>query len=138
MRIMIDSNVIVSAVLFPESKLGQLIRNIETKHNLILCSYSLKEIEKVFTIKFRGQWNKMENFINSLNYECVETGSASVYQNVNIRDENDLPILISFLSSGADLLVTGDNDFFTPELEKYNIIRPNEYFNLFMKEIIDE
>ncbi len=132
MRIMIDSNVLVSAVLFPESKLGKIVKNIEFEHTLVICSYSLREVQHVFKKKFLSEWNEMNTYIHSLRYELFETLNSDIKYYEDIRDASDLPILISFIESGAGMFITGDMDFFTPELSKYNICTPEYYYRNYM------
>jgi predicted nucleic acid-binding protein len=45
MRILVDTNVIISAGLFPESYVGKALKHIIKNHNLILCQYTLDELK---------------------------------------------------------------------------------------------
>ena len=135
MRIMIDTNIIVSAVLLPHSKTRIIMNDIMKNHIVIISSYVLAELNRVFQKKFIKFKIELNKFLLSNEFEFFH---ISLSKNLNdipyIRDKKDYPILVSFIKSEADLLVTGDNDYFTPELEKYNIIKPNDYFNLYMNE----
>ena len=46
MRIFLDSNVIISAGLFPESRVGKALAHIVNNHELILSQYTLEEMKK--------------------------------------------------------------------------------------------
>ena len=69
-------------------------------------------------------------FLSKLSFELVYTpadiNSASY---PNIRDKEDLPILVSALLSDVDILITGDKDFFELEIDKPEIISPRDYLD---------
>jgi len=44
MRIMTDTNVIISAILFPESQITKVINNVTENHTLVLCSHIVEEL----------------------------------------------------------------------------------------------
>lgn len=51
MRIMIDTNVLLSALVFRSTKIAGLIEDIADKHTLVLCSYVIEEANAVITRK---------------------------------------------------------------------------------------
>ena len=53
MRIMIDSNILISAALYPDSVLNIIIDYIEKRHEMIICDYVLAEMKNVFIKSFR-------------------------------------------------------------------------------------
>lgn len=131
---MIDSNIIVSAVLFPESIVASILGDIESRHELVISSYCLMEVRRVFIRKFSDKLRSLDLFLNSTDFEVHETFGSHTIKKVQIRDVSDLPVLISFIESEADLLVSGDNDFYSTELSCYNIVSPKEYLIKFMKD----
>lgn len=134
MRIMIDSNIIVSAVLFPESIIASILGDIKSRHELVISSYCLMEVRRVFIRKFSDKLRSLDLFLNSTDFKIHETFGSHTIKKVQIRDASDLPVLISFIESEADLLVSGDNDFYSAELSCYNIVSPKEYLIKFMKD----
>ena len=52
MRVFVDSNVLISAVISDKSISSQLLKVIVEKHHLIICSYSITEVSKVLDRKF--------------------------------------------------------------------------------------
>jgi|GEM_PF-6275451 len=52
MRIMLDTNVLVSSVLFPNSKTSLAVSLASQKHTLLVCTYVLDEVQSVFARKF--------------------------------------------------------------------------------------
>ncbi|MFZ7103756.1 MAG: PIN domain-containing protein [Peptococcaceae bacterium] len=51
MRIMIDTNVLLSALVFKSAKMADLLEYIAGKHTLLLCSYIIEEANAVITRK---------------------------------------------------------------------------------------
>lgn len=46
MRIMLDTNVLISALLFPGTKMDAMMNYIFTNHQLVLSSYVVDELKK--------------------------------------------------------------------------------------------
>jgi len=68
---MIDTNVLVSASLFPKSRLGQAIRPISDKHTIILCTTIIDELHDVYSRKFPDKLLALETFLKEFNM-CIE------------------------------------------------------------------
>jgi hypothetical protein len=66
---MVDSNIIVSAGLFPESNVGKVLTHVVNNHKLVLCKYTIDEIKKVFKNKFPDRMEFLNKFIGELRYE---------------------------------------------------------------------
>ena len=104
-------------------------------HDLLISSYSLKECENVFKRKFPTKKDLLNNFINEIQFQLVETPSNIDYTKYpSMRDSNDLPILVSAIISDSDILITGDKDFEDISIKKPLIFTPNQYFDLIKKE----
>lgn len=128
MRIMIDTNVLISSILFPNSSLSLLIWDVTGKHELILCSHIIDEIHVVFERKFRDKTKYLEDFLSELTYELIYTPKEFNRKKYpNIRDEKDLPILVSAIIGNIDIFITGDKDFQNLDLELPEILTPQEY-----------
>lgn len=56
----------------------------------------------------------------------------SIFDIPYIRDSDDLPILVSALIAEPDMLVTGDQDFFTAEIREYLVVySPTDFLRNF-------
>ena len=49
---------------------------------------------------------------------------------LNVRDDNDKPVLRAALQSGSDILITGDKDFLDSEIKIPKIMRAADFYNL--------
>lgn len=63
MRIMLDTNVLISALLFPGVKMDAMMNYIFTHHQLVLSSYVVDELKRVVKRKFPGKGYKDSNGI---------------------------------------------------------------------------
>ncbi len=128
MRIMLDTNVIVSAILFPNSLPCTLIKSILSRHEIVLCTHIIEELYEIFERKFKQKTKALETFLSELAYELVYTPQNIDKDNYPIiRDEKDLPILVSAIIGIADVIITGDKDFLEADVE-YPIIMTTREF----------
>ena len=130
MRIMIDTNVLISAILFPKSQITKVIQRVTEVHTLVLCSHIIEELHEIFKRKFREKSHLLDKFLSKVAIELVYTPADINFADYpDIRDKGDLPILVSALLSDVDILITGDKDFFTVEIDKPEIITPRDYLD---------
>jgi len=126
---MIDTNIIISAILFPDSLPSRFVEEVTSKHSIVLCSHIIDELHRVFNKKFKDKLLYLEKFLSKFSFELVYTPQdIEVDKYPNIRDVADLPILVSAIIEDVDVIVTGDKDFFDVEIEKPEIITVKEYF----------
>ena len=134
MQIMIDTNIVVSAVLYPESRLRTIVEYVVNNHTLVISAYSLEEIHRLFRSKFKTYENEVNEFFSRTEIQIFDTPRTIDSRTKNkIRDHKDIPVLESFILSDSSILITGDNDFFTPELVEYKILRPSEFYEQYLK-----
>ena len=101
MRVFVDTNVVISAMLFPNGKVAKVFSHLLEKHTVIISSYTKEECKEVFEKKYP-----------------------------KIRDIKDLPVLVSAILSDSDILLTGDKDFEEVKIDKPLIFTPAKYFEL--------
>ncbi|MDH7526525.1 MAG: PIN domain nuclease, partial [Peptococcaceae bacterium] len=71
-------------------------------------------------------------FLSKLSYELVYTPIDIQEEGIPpIRDKWDLPILISAVMAEIDIIITGDKDFQSVEIEKPIILTPREFFDIY-------
>lgn len=135
MKIFVDTNVLISSILFSKGKVSYVFSYIMEMHDLLISSYSLKECENVFIRKFPTKKDLLNNFINEIQFQLVETPSNIDYTKYpSMRDCNDLPVLVSAIISDSDIIITGDKDFEDISIKKPLIFAPNQYYDLIKKE----
>lgn len=128
MRIMLDTNILISVIIFNSNKLKELLVNICDNHTLILSSYIIEELEDVVNRKFPSKKASLSKFLYQLPYELNYTPLDVIKDlEIEIRDPKDLPILNSAIVSDVDIFITGDKDFENVQIEKPVIMTAIEF-----------
>lgn len=125
MRIMIDTNVIISAALFPNGKAAQAFyKAMMPPYHPIVCDYIVDELHRKFREKFPEKLTELEAFLfQALSYiEVVETPENAIEAERKVRDVKDRPILRAALNAHADLFLTGDKDFLESSITDPRVI----------------
>lgn len=131
MRVFVDTNIVISALLFPNGKTAKVFSHLLRKHTVIISSYTREECKEVFEKKFPTKMKQLEIFFNGINFEEFATPDKIDRQKYpNMRDVKDLPILASAILSDSDILLTGDKDFADVKIDKPLIFTPTRYFEL--------
>ncbi len=126
MRIMLDTNVVISAALFPNSKTALAVLKAMREHTLLVCTYVIAEAQDVFARKFPNKTANLDAFLSKTAYELCYTPRVSA-ATPEMRDEDDRPILQSAIDAEADMILTGDNDFHALDIERPMIVTPADY-----------
>ncbi len=131
MRFLVDTNIFISAALFPGGKVAYVLSHILESHSIVIASYSLSECRTVFDRKFPDKKPVLAAFLEETEFELYETPAKIANTDFPyIRDEKDLPILASAILGEVDILLTGDKDFQNIPLKEPLIFTPSEYFDL--------
>ncbi|MGL4483814.1 MAG: putative toxin-antitoxin system toxin component, PIN family [Anaerovoracaceae bacterium] len=132
MRVMLDTNVIISALLFPSPIMDSIISNVTSKNNLVLSKNITEEFLRVSREKFPSKYLAVKKLLSELVFEEYEIPLDAVMPNVDIRDETDYPIIAAAILSDVDVFVTGDKDFEDLDLERPEILKPLEYIRKYL------
>lgn len=133
MRIMIDTNVLISAVLFPSKKISSVIEYIAEKHTLVLCSYIIDEFNEVVERKFPSKKKQADKMLSHMMFELVYTPQILDKNLFQIRDAADYPVLYTAIAEGVDILITGDKDFSSTDVEAPKILTPTAFIEEYMQ-----
>ena len=128
MKILVDTNVLISTALFPNSFAAKTFDMIiKDPSEIIICDYELDEMRTVFNRKFQSKLPALDSFIANLvgtiNIVKVPEGTSKY----DIRDVNDEPILRTALYYDVDMILTGDKDFAAVVMEKPEVVTPKEF-----------
>jgi len=108
MRILIDTNILLSAMWFKNSRVARTLLYVADNHELILCDRNIAEMRDVIKRKTPDILADAEVFLAELSYELIP--SVEEAQKL-IRDPKDQPILNAAIVGGIDVILTGDKDF---------------------------
>jgi len=132
MKCMMDTNILVSAALFPKSVSAKAyMKAVVPPHRSVVCDYSMEELRRVFNKKFPHRIQDHDRFVSmmSLSVEIVFTPPKEECDESEnqIRDENDRPILRAAIAAKVDALITGDKDFLEAKIDKLKILSAAEF-----------
>lgn len=114
MKILVDTNILISAILFPGSKPARALLHASGCHEMVLCDRNISELREVLKRKAPRVLPDAEVLLAELSYELIpsiDNGSKL------IRDAKDQPILNAAIVAGVDVILTGDKDFLCLEME---------------------
>ena len=129
MRVMVDTNILISALIFPGQRTEALLCKIVTDYRLVLSSYVIDELFDVIRRKFQGKADAVDLLLTQLPYELVYAPQHPQPGLFAIRDENDYPVLYSAMVEDVDVFVTGDKDFADINLERPEILTPAQFLD---------
>ncbi|MGI5123713.1 putative toxin-antitoxin system toxin component, PIN family [Treponema socranskii] len=133
MRIMLDTNVLISMIFFPSNSFFQLMKIISEAHTLVLSSFVIDELFFIAEKKFPTKKDALDLFLSRLSYEFVYTPHKMRPNVFRIRDINDYPVLYTAVIENVDILITGDNDFIEVAVERPVIMTPREFLQRYGK-----
>lgn len=133
MRIILDTNILISMLLFPNEQFRKLLDYITRNHKLVLSSFIIDELTAVVARKFPKKRYAVDSFLSDLSYELVYTPRHMPGNLFDIRDINDYPVLYTAIIENIDIFITGDKDFLDVEIEMPEIMMPGEFLEKVIK-----
>ena len=114
MRILVDTNILISALLFPRSKPAKALLYAAEHHEIVLCDRNLYELRDVLNRKAPNALPDAEVLLAELSYELIP---AAYHAEKLIRDAKDQPILNAAIVADVDIILTGDKDFLSLDMD---------------------
>ena len=119
MKILIDTNVLVSAALNPNGVPAAAYKKVASYPNRgMICEQNLDELKRIFQQKFPRKLAALEAFLATARttLELMSVPKEEMALEAAIRDIDDRPILRAAVKAGADILLTGDKDFLSSDI----------------------
>ncbi|MGL6197770.1 MAG: PIN domain-containing protein [Lachnospiraceae bacterium] len=100
MKILVDTNILISALLFPRSKPAKALLYTSEHHCMVLCDRNIYELHDVLKRKAPQSLPDAEILLAELSYELIP---ATFHAEKLIRDAKDQPILnAAIFAEGAE------------------------------------
>ena len=131
MKIVLDTNVLVSALLKSRSKPARILRLvIQGNIEIIINEYILAEyLEVLKRPKFDLDMDSVQTIIDSIRLKGIK--AAAIPASFQLPDSSDEPFLEAALAAGADVLITGNKRHFPEKATKgQKIVNPDEFLSL--------
>ena len=130
MRVLIDTNILISAALNPNgTPYRAFLKAVTYPNKGIICDQNIEELQRIFNRKFPMKISLLERFLTIalLAMEVVPIPMEEIEEENYIRDVADRPILRAALNAKADILLTGDKDFLESGIKKPKIMTATEF-----------
>lgn len=130
MRILIDTNVLISAILNPKGTPFQAyLKAVSFPNHALICDQNIEELRRIFNKKFPKRIDALNRFLSIalLSIEIVQIPTDETDSESLIRDTADRPILRAAIIANADILLTGDKDFLESGIDHPQILTPAQF-----------
>lgn len=130
MRVLIDTNVLISAALSANGVPYQAyVKAVTYPNHGLICEQNVDEMKRIFNKKFPNRLAALDRFLSIalLTMELVPIPTDEDIAELQIRDVKDRPILRAAMEAEADVLLTGDKDFLESGLKRPAIMTPSEF-----------
>ena len=129
LRVVLDTNVLVSGLAYPQSVPGRIVSAWKQGAlGVVLSRYILDEMVRVLPKLSHNKRSEAEirDLADSYLFtaEIVEPGGE---EEVELRDQADRPVLGTLLAAQADDLITGDKDLLALA-GRYSIVTPAAFW----------
>ncbi len=132
MKILIDTNILISAALSPNgTPFKAYVKAVSYPNNGIICEQNIDELRRIFNRKFPNKLKALEEFLalSLPALEIVPTPETEVDSESKIRDTMDRPILRAAINAKADIILTGDKDFLESGITNPKILTASYFLN---------
>ena len=101
MRVLIDTNILFSALLFPGSKPAAALLHVADHHEMVLCDRNIAEIRDILQRKAPKYLPDAEVLLAEMSYELI-----------------------------LDIILTGDKDFLSLDMDHPKCMTASEYLEM--------
>ncbi|WP_343246997.1 putative toxin-antitoxin system toxin component, PIN family [Diplocloster hominis] len=133
MRILIDTNILISAALNGNgTPYRAYLKAVTFPNHAIVCDQNIDELRRIFNRKFPNKIPLLERFL-SLALTVLEVVPTPVFAEdaeVLIRDSKDRPILRAAIDANVDILLTGDKDFLESGVKHPRMLTAAQFLEL--------
>ena len=139
MRLVLDTNVLVSGLLYPGGPPSRLVKAWRAgAFDLVISDFVIDELTRIWAhlaSRLNASPNDLADFIDTIGVraELLRIDAAMLAQasTAGLRDPDDLPVLALLIGSGADYLITGDKDLLALA-GAYPILSPADFVDRFV------
>ena len=133
MRVLIDTNILLSAAYLPGSVPDQAYKKaVSLPYKGLVCEQSIEEMHRIFNKKFPDKMSALAKFLDTACglIEVVIMPHEPYPDEGKIRDKKDRPILRAAINAGADIILTGDKDFTESSVKRPMILTAAQFLDM--------
>jgi putative PIN family toxin of toxin-antitoxin system len=106
MRVLLDTNVIVSAVT-TRGLCADVFRVVLSEHDLVTCSMVLREVRRILRNKFAVPEEVISEYLELISQDAIVVEPKDL-PGIRIKDKDDVEIVAAAVAGKVQVLVTGD------------------------------
>ena len=127
MRVLLDTNVIVSAVT-TRGLCADVFRAVLAAHELVTCAKVLQEVRRILGIKFDVPEQLIAEYLELIGQDAIVAEPEDL-PDLPIQDRDDVAIVAAAIAAKAEVLVTGDHELQSlKNLGKVRILSPRAFW----------
>ncbi len=127
MRVMLDTNILISTFIFKSKKMNELIYKLSKEHEIVICSYTVEKLKGLVKTKFNVKQADLDDFLMNFPFDLVYSPANVENKLFDIRDNDDYIILNTAIIEDVDIFITGDKDFDDVDIEKPEIMNASQF-----------
>ena len=131
--VLIDTNILFSALIFENSVPYKVLKHILKNNHAAFCEPVIREIFAIIQRKAPKYQIYIEDFFKNEQYIFLSSKKYNQPIKTNIRDIKDQAILNIAINANVDIILTGDKDFLSLNINKPQIMTARDYFEKFME-----
>ena len=108
MRVLLDTNVLVSAVT-TRGLCADVFRAVLAAHELVTCAQVIQEIRSILGIKFDVLEQLIAEYLELIGQDAIAAEFEGL-PDLPIQDRDDAAIVAAAIGARAEVLVTGDHE----------------------------
>jgi putative PIN family toxin of toxin-antitoxin system len=127
MRVLLDTNVIVSAVT-TRGLCADVFRAVLAAHELVTCPKVLQEVRRILSMKFGVPEPLIAEYLELIGQDAIVAEPEDL-PDLPIQDQDDAEIVAAAIGARAEVLVTGDLELQGfKNIGKVRIISPRAFW----------
>lgn len=134
-RILIDTNILISAIVFDKKELELIIRSVSEGDRIYISDHIMEEAYRVFMKKFPEYVEIFEKFISISEIKIIKKKiyKKEISKIKNIRDKYDAHIIACAKQLKCDYIISGDKDLLDYNQNKIRILKTSDYLEIIKK-----
>jgi putative PIN family toxin of toxin-antitoxin system len=127
MKVFLDTNVLASAAA-TRGLCADVLREVLASHELFISDQVLAELRRVLRLKFGVDQDLIDDFIGLLEQDSVFVQPGQLPR-IELKDRDDLAIVGAAVTTGIEVLVTGDKEVLDlGRLVNLEILSPRQFW----------
>ena len=127
MRVLLDTNVIVSAVA-TRGLCADVFRAVLSAHELVTCAQVLQEVRRILSKKFDVPEQLIAEYLELIGQDAIVADPVDL-PDLPIQDRDDAEIVAAAIGAKAEVLVTGDHELQSlKNVGKVRILSPRAFW----------